>query len=94
MLFFLFTEIQTFMDKKVLGQIYICGTFSQAPKTFNYTLSASLNHLFFYNIGRWICVNAISLEFQHCIGGWNGVGSNFDTDNSAISKLLLKNMEN
>ena len=45
----------------------------------------------------WKRVHAISLEFQHCIGGGGGGGGEatyFPTDNSAFLKLRFKNTDN
>ena len=70
---------------KVLGQIYIWGAFSHAPHKLIYTCSAPppppppL-------LQCWTRVHAISLKFQHCIGGGGGGG-----EEQRILKFLFKN---
>ena len=56
---------------KVLGQIYICGAFSNMPnkqlRTNSSTLGQPLSPA--PHLQCWTCVHVISPEFQHCLGG-------------------------
>ena len=56
---------------KVLGQIYICGAFSNAPNKQSRANSSTLGQLLppAPHLQCWTRVHVISPEFQHCIGG-------------------------
>ena len=69
---------------KVLGQIYICGAFSQAPNKFIYTFSAPPPN---YNVGH---VYMLFLQNFNIVLGERGEAAHFKTENSAFLKLRLK----
>ena len=57
---------------KVLGQIYICGAFSNAPNKQSRANSSTLGQPSLPpspHLQCWTRVHVISPEFQHCMGG-------------------------
>ena len=80
---------------KVLGQIYICGTFSNAPNKQSRANSSTLGQPLppqppTYNVGH-MCTLFLQ-SFNIILGG--GGGTELKTDNSAFLKLRVKNTEN
>ena len=66
MTFYFLTEIQTIMDKSLGTNLHLGGFFTRAKQVHLHSFSPSPSPL----LQPWTRVQAISPEFQHCIGGW------------------------
>ena len=89
MTFYFLTEIQTIMDKS-LGQIHICGAFSQAPNKFIYTCSAPPPPP--YNVEH---VYTLFLQsFNVVLGGGGGEQRILKRITVLFLKFRFKNTEN
>ena len=77
---------------KVLGLIYICGAFSNAPYKQSRANSSPLGQPLppRPHLQCWTRVQVISSEFQHCMGGRGGGGGRVKQRNLKRITVLFK----